>query len=109
MMSKWYPITSAPKDGTVVDFWNFRTEAIVKGMCWGSSAERDPVNYGKGERWSHLGLTGWYEAYNPLQDAGTIYKNTYYSHWRIPPDDHGPTVEQMNEFYLIKKLKGENV
>lgn len=94
---------TVPKDGTEVEFWNFHHNIIVKGMRWGSSAERDPANYGPGQRWHHLGQTGWYN--DNTRDGGTIYVDTQFSHWRIPPKDNGPTVEQMNRFFMIAKLK----
>ncbi len=103
----WFTLDSAPRDGTVVDLWNFHRGTIVKGIRWGSSAERDPANYGLGKHWHHLGQTGWYSKDMLPNDAGTIYLGTHFSHWRYPPMDTGPTVEQMNRFFMVLKLKDE--
>jgi len=104
-MSGWYPIATAPKDGTLLDLWqcddNSYSARIYPGICWGNSADR--ARRAGIDFWGTV-YEGWYYA-DELRACSAFLQENKISHWRLHSSTSAPTTEQLANHRILSKLR----
>ncbi|NNU70414.1 hypothetical protein G9X67_34755 [Rhizobium sp. WYCCWR 11152] len=91
--SVWFPIETAPKDGTVVDLWNSKFKHRQVNCRWLLGAEVDPVNCGEDGQWHHLRMDGWRDAGDRANGCGCLSPDQF-THWMPLPTPPSTTTPQ---------------